>query len=67
MLLNNSTSDWSNDVSNHLLQIDATGRFHDAAILVARVEPIENRSSAVPGSSAHVKINNPIDGGIDGG
>jgi hypothetical protein len=54
-------------VSKHLSIIEATGRFHDAAILVAEVEHIEKRSSVIPGSSAHVKINNPIDGGIDGG
>jgi hypothetical protein len=54
-------------MSDYELQILATEKFYDAAILAAEQEDIEVLSSVVPGSRLHEVIHNPIDSGIDEG
>ena len=54
-------------MSNYEMQIQATTRMYDAAIIAAEQEGIEILSSVVPGSRLHEIIHNPIDSGIDEG
>ncbi|MGB5442407.1 MAG: hypothetical protein WBN57_07250 [Gammaproteobacteria bacterium] len=52
-------------MSNYEMQIQATSRANDAAIIAAEQEGIEILSSVVSGSRLHELIHNPIDSGID--
>ncbi|MGB5439959.1 MAG: hypothetical protein WBN90_09990 [Gammaproteobacteria bacterium] len=54
-------------MSNYEMQIQATSRANDAAIIAAEQEGIEILSSVVSGSRLHELIHNPIDSGIDEG
>ena len=54
-------------MSDYEMQIQATTRLYDAAIIAAEQEGIEILSSIAPGSRLHEIIHNPVDSGIDEG